>query len=309
MTQDRRPNPYLSWAAGSLLILTGFWTLSAISQCEGTDEDGDGWSTTDGDCDDTDASIHPGAEEICNQVDDNCDRVIDENDVCSDEDLDGWTIGDGDCDDTDASIHPDATETCNEVDDNCDGTTDEGLICDGPWTIYGDYLIHTKEDGAVFTGYDCPENFFGEDVPTVNGVPFAVGPYLYADTYLAGIPQGGVNVDAPAGAYIVNNAYIIFPGGRCSSQTLQLGFNYSDGSSVTLDSVTIPHDCSASSTITATGVNIIHQGSYGGPCCDNWYWGQFTNPSPELEVDSIYIYYLDGCGGGYPGQIWGLSAD
>ena len=38
------------------------------------DYDGDGFTVEDGDCDDGDASVHPGAEEVCdNGVDDNCD--------------------------------------------------------------------------------------------------------------------------------------------------------------------------------------------------------------------------------------------
>ena len=39
---------------------------------ESTDEDGDGYSTCDGDCDDADAAIHPGATEVCNDRDDDC---------------------------------------------------------------------------------------------------------------------------------------------------------------------------------------------------------------------------------------------
>ena len=45
---------------------------------EAPDADGDGFSDSE-DCDDSDASIYPGAEEICgNGVDDNCDDLVDE---------------------------------------------------------------------------------------------------------------------------------------------------------------------------------------------------------------------------------------
>src|SRR5262249_3297221 len=42
------------------------------------DADGDGFSTAQGDCNDANAAIHPGATEVCNGVDDNCDGQIDE---------------------------------------------------------------------------------------------------------------------------------------------------------------------------------------------------------------------------------------
>ncbi len=49
--------------------------------CTGvTDADGDGYAS-DVDCNDNDASIYPGASELCNSVDDNCNGVVDEN-VC-----------------------------------------------------------------------------------------------------------------------------------------------------------------------------------------------------------------------------------
>ena len=40
------------------------------------DQDGDGY--LDDDCDDNNASVHPGMEEICDGVDNNCDGQIDE---------------------------------------------------------------------------------------------------------------------------------------------------------------------------------------------------------------------------------------
>ena len=106
------------------------------------DADGDGTSDEE-DCDDADASVHPGAEEFCNGADDNCDGNVDEgagSTWYSDADNDGW--GDdstamlacaaaagqvavaGDCADTDPSRHPGAAETdCTDpVDYNCDGS-------------------------------------------------------------------------------------------------------------------------------------------------------------------------------------------
>ena len=88
-----------------------------------------GYVATPGDCEDTDAAVHPAAAEVCNGVDDDCDAATDEN---VDGDGDGFAICDGDCDDVDDTIHPDADEICNAgVDDDCDPLTDENVDGDG----------------------------------------------------------------------------------------------------------------------------------------------------------------------------------
>jgi len=87
-----------------------------------------GYVTNADDCDDTNAAVNPGATEICNGIDDNCDGKIDEG---FDADGDGFTTCAGDCDDTNAAVNPGATEICNGIDDDCDGEIDEGFDADG----------------------------------------------------------------------------------------------------------------------------------------------------------------------------------
>jgi len=131
--------------------------------CPGcNDFDGDGYGVGDDcapgerDCNEQDASIHPGAEEVCDLVDNNCNHTVDEGTPgnacpepgcaadcdgdqacidacptlnCIDEDGDGWGSGSGcqveDCDDGDPNVHPGAAEVCDLVDNDCDGTADD----------------------------------------------------------------------------------------------------------------------------------------------------------------------------------------
>lgn len=110
----------------------------------GWDSDLDGYADCV-DCDGGDPRIHPGASERCNDFDDDCDGLVDEDlallEWHPDEDRDGWgnaaevqlactrpsgwVADDTDCDDDDPAAHPWAAELCNGLDDDCDGTLDE----------------------------------------------------------------------------------------------------------------------------------------------------------------------------------------
>ena len=131
-------------ALGALLLLMG-------CPDTGEDNDFDGFNELV-DCDDNDASVFPGHEELCDGKDNDCDGEIDE-DIPEDEgttaypDADGDGFGDdaaaetfcgdvpddyvevgGDCDDSDPEIHPDAVEDCTDgIDNDCDGEVDEDV--------------------------------------------------------------------------------------------------------------------------------------------------------------------------------------
>ena len=136
------------------------------------DLDEDGYSAEDGDCDDGDASVHPGATETCNGIDDNCDDSIDEDvgelyyadadgdgfgdpdsELRSCDQPDDWVTNGDDCDDDAASVHPGAEETANDLDDNCDDQIDEGLPTFSVEVVWDEGGVTVTIDGDA-SGWD-----------------------------------------------------------------------------------------------------------------------------------------------------------
>jgi hypothetical protein len=78
------------------------------------DFDEDGWTEAEGDCDDADGAVHPGAEETCDGADNDCDGVTDE----------GFTDTDGD-----------GVADC--IDDSCEAAAPPpewaGILPSCPW--------------------------------------------------------------------------------------------------------------------------------------------------------------------------------
>ena len=106
------------------------------------DEDGDGYLAAE-DCDDADASAFPGAEEICDGVDNDCNGATP--DVFN-LDGDAYTCVD-DCNDNDPNINPGQAEIgCDGFDNDCDG-----LIDDDDSSVTGLSTFHADSDGD---GYD-----------------------------------------------------------------------------------------------------------------------------------------------------------
>ncbi|MES2642096.1 MAG: MopE-related protein [Myxococcota bacterium] len=169
-----------------------------------TDRDGDGWGedgfateacdapargvADGGDCDDGDAAINPGATEVCNRADDDCDGGTDDAEATDalawpvDADRDGHghlteTVlacvlpadaaeDADDCDDADPTAYPGASESCDDVDDDCDGTVDEEPVDATTWYAdadgdgLGGAALTTACDappGAVVTPSDCDD--------------------------------------------------------------------------------------------------------------------------------------------------------
>jgi hypothetical protein len=178
------------------------------------DDDGDGYagslyvmacddatgmmSMTSTDCDDADASVNPGATEVCDGVDNDCDPMtVDEPTWYRD--LDGDSFGDPavafasctapasyvsdntDCDDTDGDINPDAAEVIDGVDNNCDGLSDAddpSVVCNlmFEFAAGSGYTVESIElsvsddasfDGTIYSLYG--DSVSGVDVSITSG--------------------------------------------------------------------------------------------------------------------------------------------
>ena len=97
------------------------------------DADGDGYVEGE-DCDDGDAAVHPGAPELCNGVDDDCDGATTAPGGEADGDGDG-SLSCADCDDADASAFPGNAEVCDGLDNDCDGSADGEQDGDGDGSL------------------------------------------------------------------------------------------------------------------------------------------------------------------------------
>ena len=212
----------------------GTRTWYADGDGDGFGDPGDAWVSceeppdrvVDGtDCDDARSAVNPGAIEVCNGTDDDCDGAVDEADAADaptwyvDVDGDGWgtldaveaacdaptgyAAYDGDCDDTDTRFNPGAVEAdcADPADYNCDGSV---AYADADADGYAACEECDDGDAAVSPGAVEVCNGTDDDCDgTVDEADAADASTWYADTDADGYGDAAstsVACDAPAGS-------------------------------------------------------------------------------------------------------------
>ena len=130
------------------------------------DDDGDGVTETEGDCDDANAAVSPLATELCNGADDDCNTIIDDRDIDGDGAI-AVACGGLDCDDSSAVVGP--------------ITIDSG---EGPGTLVEGFTLQ-HGDGGSAGGI-----FVSGASPTLRHLWILKS---YGDTNAGGIYLGGGN--------------------------------------------------------------------------------------------------------------------
>jgi hypothetical protein len=180
---------------------TQLWLLDSDDDGYGAPEGavegcgGPGYVQQTGDCDDGDPAINPGAIELCDDVDANCNGVADDDEAVDVAtwwtDADGDTYGDpavfvqacaappntsdrpDDCDDADPTAYPGALEVCDGVDNDCDFGVDEDLLetwyedADGDGVGAADGGTLATCEGLAPSGYSPDSTDCDDDEPTV----------------------------------------------------------------------------------------------------------------------------------------------
>jgi MYXO-CTERM domain-containing protein len=189
-----------------------------------------GLSINSTDCDDTNSAINPDGFEVCDNLDNNCDTLVDDEDPTVDiytsqmffQDLDGDGFGDpeqsiwacstppnmvtnaDDCNDLDANSYPGAEEVPDDgVDQDCDGSDLQGPPADSD----GDGLTDDEEEALGLDPHNPDSDSDGaldaSDLnPLDNGsdADAAVGPNADAPYgFGCGCSQSG----GPSGAWLV----------------------------------------------------------------------------------------------------------
>jgi len=278
------------------------------------DGDGDG-ATVEVDCDDGDPGSYPGATEICDDADNDCDGEIDEGVLTTyyaDGDGDGHgsadepieacaapsgavEVGD-DCDDADPRTWPDADELCDGVDNDCDGLDDD-TDPDAPvveWYVDADGDGHGTPDDTILacslpSGYAVLSDDCDDAVATT---------YPGADELCDGEDN---DCDAASG-----EAGVVTLDGATNTPTIQQALDVaSPGSTVTVCDGSYTESLTISTTLTLTswsgaGVTTIDADGRGSVI-------SVTGGSADVTISGFTL--TGGAGTLYAGDLSGGGVD
>ena len=179
---------YRAYATNSLGTSYGNTFTITTDSSQFYDQDGDGYTPSEGDCDDFDSFTYPGA--AFNESSTECMTDVDE---------DGYgaitAINPGtDCDDSNTFINPGATEVIDGIDNNCDGSVD--IICDldlsGLYSVVTTYGSHDfiTTIGDTFIIDEVEITAVGDGTFSIPDFSGGLWPGAYNDAY-GPYPNGG----------------------------------------------------------------------------------------------------------------------
>ncbi|MGH9870818.1 MAG: putative metal-binding motif-containing protein [Candidatus Polarisedimenticolia bacterium] len=167
----------------------------APGPCVATDDDADGLSECQGDCDDGNAAVRPGAPQVCGDgVNNDCDDVewpwypLD-----ADADGDGIASCQGDCDDDNPVVYPGAPEACDGFNNDCN---------DPAWpTPYPGDVDNHDDDGDGLN--ECQGDCLDSNPSVYPGAPQVCGDLVNNDCTAPNWPVPYPDVDDDQDGYAV----------------------------------------------------------------------------------------------------------